>query len=68
MTALDKWTAATNDLKKSHDAMARFLIGLCRLSDVQWKGQRTAATNIRYRQARRLIKQAGFKYEPRKQS
>jgi hypothetical protein len=52
---------------KTHDAMAKFLIGLCRLSDVQWKGQRTADTNERYKRARQLIEQAGFKYKPKKQ-
>ena len=56
------------DIVKCHDEMAHFLIGLCRLSDVQWKGKRTKDTNERYKQARQLIKQAGFKYEPRKQS
>ena len=53
-------------LQKSHDAMVRFLIHLCRVSDEQWGGYRDEPTDKRYKRARRLIKQAGFKYEPKK--
>jgi len=54
------------DLKESHDAMARYLIHLCRIGDEQWNGQRTDSAEKNYQRARQLIEQAGFKYEPKK--
>jgi hypothetical protein len=48
------------ELKKSHDAMARFLIKLCRHNDASWYG-----ASDEYRQARKLIEKAGMKYKPR---
>ena len=51
-------------LKKSHDAMAHYLIYLCRFSDEEWHGKRTEKVEEHYRQARELITQAGFKYDP----
>lgn len=51
------------DIKKTHDAMARFLIGLCVYSD-KYGLNRSSDAERRYRTARRLIRRAGFKYEP----
>lgn len=53
------------ELQKSHDAMAKYLIYLCRFSDVHWGGRREGDTEKHYQRALRLIKQAGFKYERR---
>lgn len=50
------------ELQKSHDAMARFLVSLCRFSDIHWGGRRTGDTERRYQRALKLIKRAGFKY------
>ena len=63
-----KFIGRVPNLKKTHDAMAHFLIELCRLSDEEWKGLRTKRTEQHYKRARQFIKQAGFKYEPKKQS
>ena len=54
------------DIKRTHDEMARFLIELCAYSDSAWGSSRTADTKRRYNKARRLIRRAGFKYEPKK--
>ena len=53
-------------LKKSHDTMARFLVYLCRESDDQETAgiPRTSKAEKKYERARRLIRSAGFKYEP----
>ena len=53
------------ELKRSHDAMARFLIRVCRDSDERFSGNRSDIAQRHYNVARRLIKQAGMKYEPR---
>jgi hypothetical protein len=55
------------ELQKSHDAMARFLVALCRFSDVVHNGYRSAKTEEHYLKARRLLKRAGAKYQPPKQ-
>jgi hypothetical protein len=59
------------ELQKSHDAMARFLLYLCRYSDAyigecnRYSG-RTVEVEEHYQKARRLIKRAGFSYNPSK--
>ena len=50
------------ELQKSHDAMAKFLVHLCRFSDVRLGGCRTVTVEGHYQKALRLIKRAGFKY------
>lgn len=52
-------------VQKSHDAMAKFLIKLCRHSDDKWNGRRKADCNKDYNLARKLIKAAGFPYKVR---
>lgn len=52
-------------LKKSHDAMARFILSLCRFSDTAWHGQRDTHVEKQHLRARRLLKNAGVKYEPK---
>ena len=51
------------ELVKSHDAMAQFIRGLCKRSDVVWGGNREPITDRHYRRALRLLKQAGFPYK-----
>jgi len=53
------------DLKKSHDEMAKFLLYLCRFSDIEHDAYRTGTTERHYQRARRLIKRAGLKYDPK---
>lgn len=49
-------------LKKSHDAMARFLVSLCRDSDERLI-HRTDEAQRQYDRAQRLIRAAGLKYD-----
>jgi len=53
------------ELQKSHDAMAKYLVYLCRFSDVKWNGYRDDDCEKHYLRARGLIKRAGFKYDPK---
>ena len=55
------------EMKKSHDAMARFLKALCLSSDTKWNGSREPKAEANYQKALKLLKGAGFKYEPPKQ-
>lgn len=52
-------------IKSQRDAMARLLLALCKQSDTLYGGQRQPATEKYYQTARRLLRRAGFKYEPR---
>jgi hypothetical protein len=54
------------ELQKSHDALARFLVHLCRFSDnrIPTHGVRMPEVEEHYQGARKLIKRAGFKYAP----
>lgn len=52
-------------LQKSHDAMAKFLVALCKHSDTKYRGYREPKVEDNYQTARKLIKRAGFKYEPK---
>lgn len=50
------------ELKKSHDAMARFLLSLCHSSDMAY-GSRTEECEENYAKAVHLLKKAGFEYK-----
>ena len=50
-------------LRKSHDEMAAFLMELCHISD-HWFITRTSSAEEQYQKARALLVQAGFDYEP----
>lgn len=50
------------EIKKSHDAMANFLVKLARYSDTIYSGNRSEAGQKHYLSALRLIRKAGFKY------
>lgn len=52
------------ELKKSHDAMARFLKSLCEFSDKECGANRNPDTERRYKKARRLLRNAGVNYDP----
>lgn len=52
-------------LKKSHDAMARFIRSLCRRSDKVHGADRSPYTEKSYRRALRLLKNAGVHYKPK---
>lgn len=52
------------ELQKSHDAMARYIKFLCHNSDTRHAGHRTENCEKHYQKARKLLKRAGFKYEP----
>jgi hypothetical protein len=54
-----------SDIKKTSDEMAKLLIKLCRYSDGAWLGNRSKRAETDYKKARRLIRQAGFEYEPK---
>lgn len=52
------------ELKKSHDAMARFIVELCRYSDRMYgDSHRGTKTKQHYARAMRLLNCAGIKYE-----
>jgi hypothetical protein len=51
------------ELKKSHDAMAVLLRGLCQYSDDYYNGRREMETERRYQKAKRLLRRAGFPYK-----
>ncbi len=54
-----------NDLRRTHDAMARFLLlQMLVHSDKVWKGKRMPVVEKHYREALCLVREAGLKYEP----
>lgn len=58
-------TKTKAELKKSHDAMAKFLVEICDQSDrVYGPARRHSRVSKAYRKAIRLIEAAGFKYPP----
>lgn len=51
------------ELKKSHDAMAVFIQGLCQYSDDYYNGRRTPDVERRYQKAIRLLRRAKLPYK-----
>ena len=54
-------------LRRSHDAMARFLLSLLKFSDKKGMAQREPAVERHYQRALKLVRRAGFEYEEPKQ-
>ncbi len=53
-----------NEVRKRHDAMARLLLRVLAHSDTVWKAKRSKRADAHYREALRLVREAGLKYEP----
>ncbi len=53
-------------LRRTHDAMARFLLKMLKFSDDDrtWAGRRVPVVEKQYQQALRLVREAGLTYEP----
>lgn len=61
---LDDPVAELKRCRKSHDAMAQFLLRLLKFSDKKGMAKREPVVEKHYQKALKLLHQAGINYEP----